>query len=362
MLPKISALRAVFIVSFSLIGACGHGREDSTPEENHATTWADADIGLSPTDEPYQLVLQEYPPVNNRDSRQRFSLFAVRKSQGNEGERKQVYYADWSDSSHVATLSYTFRLEVESVGNDVYDLSFLLFKPGVSHGNAPTTSTANSKRIYIGRTQLQSRIGLVQASQSHPFSLAYAFGKPSFVGAGEVVVHYMSQPRFETPSLTVMPLATFCNGSILTPQCKPALLSGLEADGFARKGEVKGADKLEGGTFLLKSGRRAPKTAEVTFVAASVPASDTDNQQRCADLVGILRVSAHDGRENPACRIKLEPSATAKEGKLACRFSVGFDQPADLSEYACNLTAVFSGEAKEIQSVQILYQDELQTD
>jgi hypothetical protein len=235
---------------------------------------------------------------------------------------------------------------------------------GVSHENSPKSgifTSRNPKRIFIGSGTINDNLAVIAPHRSYPFSLVNVYGLPSTLGDGHVGLHFMSAPRYTPPptlsqcemdgskGCVTLPLKDFCADSILSERCLPQALSPDVSDPFALAGEVANAERIPSGAYTVRS------AGEVTFVASSLTSSDSDNQRLCADLVRLSKRSAFDDRDNPACQLRNEPSATAKDGKLACRYSVSFVAPNDVADFACTVTAVFLGDTPEVQSVQLLY-------
>ena len=333
-----------------------------------AADWADAEVVLTQAEEPYQLILAAPGPVNEFDRRKTFELFASKVSQGLSGDRRSVFYADWEDKSRQRTQSYTYKLQVSpNRSQSEAEVILLLNKTPVSKAYNPRRDS-NPKKIYIGRATLKNGLGVLSPSSSKPFTLSQVNGRNSFPGDGGIAIHFIDNPHYEPIPLTnkctmddskgcsLLPLETLCSGSILTPACRPPNLDAQDAATFEKRGEVKGASKLGAATYLLKSGRRSPGAAEVLFVAEQAGATTDDNQTKCLNSVSVLAFTAHDGRQNPACKVRLEPSIEPKDSKLACRFTISFDRPDDVADFGCNITAIFTADGKELQTVQLLYE------
>lgn len=355
-------------LSIFVAGAC---RQPHSSEVHDETTWADHSVALELNTNRYKVVIETQSPVNKIDSQTPWQIYAISEKEGLQGQKWSLYYVDYNSTENKDLASYTYGIHVTKIAGNTnqMDVSLTLFRDSPSWENAAKFPTSGPREIYLGRARFANNQSLTTidfGTKAPTISTLRSTG--DFVGNGQLAIHYLNNVEYAAPSpvedcrsnienCTSISLASACQGNILTANCLPDHSLFDLGDSFDTAATVDILKPLATGRFLLDQKEMHQDTVTVvTFTASAIDATDEDNSMKCTEYVSYIRSSAIDNTENNACRIQQEPSATAVNGKLSCRISVKFESPQDVSEYACNITAVMLGEQKEFHTVQVLYQ------
>lgn len=342
--------------------------KDATPE-----TWADGSVFLSQPDAAYQILLQVFTPVDEISSSSTFSLFTAREQDGPQGRRFPLFYVDSLNGNPDQLESLTFQPEYHVHADDrsIVDVYARIYKTSPSYENVLRTQPNLSglqgqysapSRIYIGRAEFgRDRIVRVAVNSRLARSLSIVYGDDQFKGNGGIAFHYLDQVNFRDPATkvdcdpktgcNVLPIELVCRGNITSPECRPPLPAADESKAFLAKGLIDNLTSLGNGAFYITNSQ---SSAKVAFVSQALASTDAQNNQLCIDNMNIIALSAQTPTTNNACRVEKVTTEKANNGFLACTVEIRFDKPVDISEYGCNVTAIFRGSQKEYQTVQVL--------
>lgn len=369
-LPIIKKHYPLFALAFAglMLDAC---RQPEASQVFDETTWADHSVSLESNSNHYKVVIETQSPVNKVDSQTPWQIYAISEKEGLQGRKWGLYYVDYSNHESKDLSSYTYGIHVTKIAANTnqVDVSLMLFRDTPSWENAPKHPTSSPREIYLGRARFENNQSLTTIDfgmKSPIISTLRSTG--DFIGNGQLAIHYLNNVDYAAPSpvedcrsdienCASISLASACQGNILATDCVPANSLFNLGDAFDAVATVENLKPLATGRFLLDQKTMHQDTVTVvTITSSSIAATEDDNSVKCMELVSYIRSSAIDNTENNACRILQEPSASPVDGKLSCRISVKFDSPQDVSEYACNITAVMMGDQKEFHTVQVLYQ------
>lgn len=349
-------------------------RAPETSTSTDATNWADHDVSLEQNNQRFRLVLETQSSVQEIDSNTPWQLYAISEREGLKGRRWSVFYVDQSDPDTRNLASYTYGLSVERVVNapNTFDVSLTFYRDTVHSDLTPDFPGRSPRHIYLGRARFNGNQNLAPidfGSQTPLFSTIRS--AEDFVGNGQLALHYLTSIEYAVPApledcrtelenCVSIAVASVCPRGIMTPDCLPR-------DSFFRFQDVidesvttESMKTLGKAQFLVvEKDLTTDDLPTLTFTSQSIAVENDSNQELCASHVSYLATSGIDDRANSACTVKLEPSPEAADGKLSCRISVGFVNPRDVSDYVCNITAVFLADKKEFHTAQVLFQPRL---
>lgn len=377
----------IFAAALCCVVAC-------KPQKNTSSlTLADTSVDLARLQKQYTIALELSKPVEQVNQNTQFRLVATKTSDGLNSKRYGVYYVDHNAPNTQAVVAVPFNLLPSfdfSSEPRVFYIYLDLERVSPTYQKLWQTDPYNVKgwygpysthqRVYIGRAAFSYGKSIAEVRLTTPLekSKALIVADPSFEGNEQIALHYMDDisplpdapnsgpstpvniptPKLENlscvkqSSCASLPMEQVCGAKVYASRCRPERANNTEVASFSKAGTTTDLKSIGEGSFAL---RPVVGLGKVFFASSEIVATKDDNEQLCEERLGFLIRDGGGIAENPACKIARETSAEPKNGKLYCGISVSFEAPRDVHEYTCNITGIFRGTQKELQTVQIIY-------
>jgi hypothetical protein len=367
------------------VTACHKGETQSGAESYVIgnSIWAYGTVQVAPLDVPGIVMVARktaVQPLDNGQPAPALQLYgAVQAATGvTDAGRRDIAYVDLHPS-RARMLAYAYQLDFSlRYGNpDQIDVWALLKQPGRSYSASP--------RVYLGAAVFQKGSDVAALDPADGIKLSLIVDG---VFSGQWALHYPDRPQLVTrpwqgmcpkivsqmpgqnpsqnpgqyDSCHALPAQQdLCNGDPTQASCRPPApiqyypYVPVAGGGDAPRTVAYDTADLEGvdqdkDVFALAAD---VKEGKITFVSETLAAdSDEANATLCAKRFYAIARTV-DRQVNAACVLKPAP-ATARDGKLACAITVGFEQAETYLERVCDVTAVFKGDKSEQHTVQVL--------
>lgn len=364
------------------------------PQKNASShILADTSVSLARLQKHFTISLELSNPVEQVNQNTQFRLVAVKTSDGPNSKRYDVYYVDRDPNNANGIVAMSFNLLPSfdfNVEPRVFYIYLDLERASPAYQKLWQTDPYNTRgwygaysnhqRVFIGRAAFSYGKSVAEVRLTSPLeqNKALIVADPGFEGNGQIALHYMDnmsqlpdapEPGPSTPvtmptpkleniscvkqsSCGAIPMEEVCGTKISASKCRPERANSTEVANFTKAGMTTDLKSIGEGSFAL---RPAIGLGKIFFASSDIAATKDDNEKLCEERLGFLIRDGGGVAENPACKIARETSAEPKNGKLYCGISVSFETPRDVHEYTCNITGVFRGAQKELQTVQVIY-------